>query len=142
MTSHPFQFPHFEAQCNFAEMFVLEQSPHELGARIFQFTRFVQATWQQHLRFYAHERGCHFQKFTGQVQTEVLNLANRQQKLLGDLCNRNIENIDILLANQMQQQIERTLETIQLNKKRGLVLEDGCGYVHSLTIVWARLYIT
>jgi hypothetical protein len=57
------------------------------------------------------DRG-HVDEFRGDVDIEVANLLHIRQVLRGDLCDRNIVDVNVLLANQIKQKIERAFINI------------------------------
>ena len=101
---------------DFAHLLILEQAAHELGARIFP--RLLVAARQQHLRLDAKQARRHLEIFGGFVQAER---ANAQHELLADARDRNVVDVDLLFANEREQQIERTRERWQLDDERRIV---------------------
>ena len=85
------------------------------GARILHLAGLGNLPRQQHLNFDADERGRHLEELTSDIQAELLNPPHCGQELRGDLRDGNIENVDVLLANQMQQQLERSREPVDLD---------------------------
>jgi hypothetical protein len=69
------------------------------------------------LRLDAHQQRRHLQELARPVQAQRLRTFDRLKELLRDLRDRDVENVDVLLADQMQQQIERTLEPVQLDNE-------------------------
>jgi hypothetical protein len=52
--------------------------------------------------------GGHDQKFSSEGQIEVLHEVNVFQILPGDQRDRNVVNIDLIFANEMKKEVERT----------------------------------
>jgi hypothetical protein len=107
------------------EVLVLEQPSHQLRARILQHALHVLAAREDHLRLDADQHRRRFEEFAGPVQSESLDSLDRGEKLRRDLGDRNIEDVDILLADQVQQQVERALETLEFDDE-GAFGERGC----------------
>jgi hypothetical protein len=101
-------------------MLVLQQPPHQLGARVLELALRSGPPRQQHLRLDAYQRRRHLQELARPVQPQLLHVPYRAQELLSDLRDRDVENVDILLADQVQQQIERAREPVQLNDERAV----------------------
>jgi hypothetical protein len=97
---------------------ILQQPPHQLRARILHLARSVRTPRQQHLRFDPYQRRGQLQKLARPVQTERLHTRDRLQELPRDLRDRNVENVNVLFPDQVQQQIQWTLETVQLHDER------------------------
>jgi hypothetical protein len=116
----------FEPERGFAEMLVLEKAPHKLGPRVLQPIPFQTPSRQNHLRLDTDQQRGHFQEFASPIQTKHLDTRDRPQKLSGDVRNRNVENVDILFTDQMQQQIERAMEPVQLDDERALGVTTVC----------------
>ena len=60
----------------------------------------------------------HQQKIAGNVQVEVLHAAHFGQVLVGDLRDVDGADVNLLAADQVQQEIERPLETVGANAIR------------------------
>ena len=108
-------------------LLVFQESPHELGARIFpHFIAFPAR--EKHLRLYANETRGHFEIIGGFVESEGL---DAQEELLCNACDRNVLNIDLFITYQCEQQIERTGELRQLDDEDfAFAARDGCQVVH------------
>jgi hypothetical protein len=52
-------------------------------------------------------------------------IADHRQELVGDLRDREVGDVDLVLADQMQQQVERAGELLQLDDEPRLVAHDG-----------------
>ena len=94
-----------------AHLLVLEQPAHELGARIFP-RLVVLVARQQHLRLDAQQARRHLEVVGGLVDPER---PDAHQELLGDARDRDVVDVDLLVANQREQQIERPRELLQLD---------------------------
>ena len=96
------------------EPLVLLQPPHEFGARIF-LVLVVRAfrTGQQHARLDLGQHRRHQQVFAGELELQLLHHFDVLHVLLRDLRDRDVEDVDVLTPNQVQQEIERTLERLE-----------------------------
>ena len=100
-------------------LFVFEQAAHQLGARVLGlFAGIGFPDRQQHARFDFDQHRRHQQVFRRQLQIVHADLVDVLQVLLCDLRHRDIEDVEVLLADQVQQQIERTLECFQEDFQR------------------------
>ena len=84
------------------------QSTNERSTRIFSVVFLVDRFRQQHPRLYFSQCSSHDQVLTGQIK---LNLAHKLyvlHVLTRNLGHRNIENVEVLFADQIQQQIQRS----------------------------------
>src|SRR3989441_6384164 len=59
------------------------------------------------------QRGRHHQELAGDYQVQRLHRADVVEVLLGDHRDRDVVNVDLVLLDQMQQEVQRTLELIQ-----------------------------
>ena len=67
---------------------------------------------QQQLHLEADQPARHLEIVGRLVQSERV---NRREKLVGDPRDRNVGDVDLLLAHQVQQQVERTGEAVELH---------------------------
>ena len=70
---------------------------------------------QQHPAFDLHERGGHDEELAGQLELEVAHGVERVEVLLGDLHDRDVVDIQFVLADQEQQQVQRSFEDLELD---------------------------
>ena len=81
-----------------------------------------------------NQHGRHVDEFGRDVNIQFPQLFDVGQILCGDFRDRNIVDIDVLLANQIQQQVERTLVNAADADREGKVafllaaLLRGCGH--------------
>ena len=68
---------------------------------------------QQHARFDLGQDRGHHQVFGGQLEAQVLHHADVFDVLARDLGDRDVEDVEVLAADQVQQQVERALEGIE-----------------------------
>src|SRR5439155_18956563 len=101
------------------ELFVLEQAVYELGARVFLvFGRRRGVRRKQHPRFDVDQRGRHENKFTRKVDIQLLEQMEIVEVLFGDPGDGNVVDIDLLLADQVEQQVERAFVDFDLHRGR------------------------
>ena len=77
------------------------------------------------------QRRGHHQELPGHVEIELLHHLDVQQVLLGNQRDGDVVDVDLVLANEVQQQVERSLEPHQLDAvgMPGL-LTFGLGVAH------------
>ncbi len=96
---------------------VLQQSGDQLGTRIESLPLFVLALLgQQHAGLDERQGRCHDEVFAGNVEVELAHQFQILQVLPADLGNRDVGDLDLVLPNQMQQQVEGTLEDRELDR--------------------------
>ena len=122
---------------NLPDLLVFEKPPHELCARVFP--RFVSfASWQQHLRLDTHEPRGHLEVVSCFIELQRL---DTKKKLFSDSRDRYVLNVDLLVADQSEQQIERTGKLRQLDdeyfsiaKRSSRQLIHGFGSMNPATL--------
>ena len=97
-----------------ADLLVLEQPPHQLGPWILPLV-LPEPARQQHLRLDAQQPRRHFQVIRRLIEPQLI---DDRQELIGDLGDREVGDVDLVLADQMQQQIERAGKLLQLDDER------------------------
>ncbi|MNI54550.1 hypothetical protein D3C73_1094480 [compost metagenome] len=101
---------------------VFNQPLHQFSARIISVVLIIievldfnhRRLRQQELALYGQQGSCHDQKLTGNVQLQFLHSLQIFHVLLGNLADRNVLDVDFRFVNQVQEQIERTFERLQL----------------------------
>ena len=95
-------------------LFVGQKAAYQLCTRVglFAVFRFGSAR-QQQPRFDFNQHRRHQQVFRRQIKLLRLDLGDVVQVLLGDFNHRDIQHVDILLADEVEQQVQRPLETAQ-----------------------------
>ena len=73
---------------------------------------------QQQARFEIGEPGRHHQIIGGELEAQIARRLDESEILLGQSQNRNLGEIDLLAARQLQQKIERALKAIDIDKER------------------------
>jgi len=91
-------------------LFVSQKAAHQLGTRIRLLILDLFGTRQQQARFDFNQHRRHQKIFRRQIKLIRFHLGDIVQILLGNLHHRNIENVDILFADKVKQQIQRPLE--------------------------------
>ena len=76
---------------------------------------------QQQARLEVGEPGRHHQVVGGEFEPQLARLLDEGEVLVGQRQDRDLGQIDLLLARERQQQIERTLETLDVDDQRRLV---------------------
>ena len=92
------------------DLLVLQQTAHQLGAGIVPALAILAAR-QKHLCLEPDQPAGHLEIVRGLVEAE---LVHHREELIGDPGDRNIRDVDLLFAEEMQQQIERTREGVHL----------------------------
>ena len=98
------------------EFFVLDETMHEVGARVVLILGAGQRIGrEQHFRFDIDERRGHVNKIGRDVHIKLFELVDVFEILRRDLRDRNVVNVDFLLLDQIEQEIERAIVRIQMN---------------------------
>ena len=63
----------------------------------------------------------------GAVQVVGLDAADGLEELVRDLVDRDVEDVDVLRADQVQQQVQRSLESIDLDEEEALARRGVLG---------------
>src|SRR6185369_9637418 len=95
---------------DFAHLLILEQAPHQLAARILP--RLLIAARQQQLRLDAQQARRHLEVIGRLVDAEG---SDTNQKLLGDVGDGDVVDVELLFANEREEQIERARERLELH---------------------------
>ena len=118
---------------DFLELLVLDQAAHQLTPGIF--TRLVTrlGAWflrKQCSRFDVNQGRGHNQKIAGKREIEFLHDLKILEILPGNQGDRDIVNIDFVLADEVQQKVERTTEGLKLH------LIYGFNLFHDTTLLF------
>ena len=73
-------------------------------------------TRKQRARLDVNQRRGHHQELPGHVEVHLFHQLDVAEILLGDERDRDVVDVDLALANQMQEEIERTLEKSSLTR--------------------------
>ena len=101
----------------FTDLLVLQQPAHQLGARILPFV-IAETAREQQLRLDAQQARGHFEIIGGLVESQLIDDG---EKLIGDLGDWQIGDVDFVFADEMQQQVERARKLLQLDDEPGLL---------------------
>src|SRR5919198_1556260 len=116
-------------------LLVLEEAAHQLGPRIACLLRQIGLgqglllTWEEQPALDVRERGGHHQELARDVQVQLAHPLQVLEVLLGDQRDRNVEDVDPLLPDQMEQEIQRAFEVRQGDSK-GIGDAGLCGPIH------------
>ncbi len=75
---------------------------------------------QEHPAFDLHERGGHDEELAGQLELELAHGVEGVEVLRGDLLDGDVVDIELVLADEEQQQVERAFEDLQLDAIIGI----------------------
>ena len=112
---------------------VLDELADQVPARVFLLVflrKNLQIYREQLLAFNVHQRGGHHDEIPGEVEVEPLHQLDVFAELVGQLDHIHLVDIDLFLANKMQQQVQRPLKNLKLISQlahwpAGRVLSDG-----------------
>ncbi len=102
-------------------LLVLEEAPHERFARILLKALVVLGgigTRQQHARLDVDEGRRHHEELSRDVEIQLLHQRDEAEVLLGDERDGDVVDVHLVLANEVDQQVERPLERIELDPVR------------------------
>jgi hypothetical protein len=97
----------------FLDSLVLEQPPHQLGARVFLRRLDRGRPRQQQARLDLHQHRRHHQVLGGELEVlrphdlDVLEVLARERR------HRDVQDVEVFLADQVQQQIQRPFEGLE-----------------------------
>ena len=104
-----------------AHLLILEESTHELGARILP--RFVVLVpRQEHPRLDTQQLRRHLEVLRGLIEGER---RDGREELLGDARDRDVANVELLVADEREQEVERSGELGQLDDERAVSGRTG-----------------
>ena len=125
-----------EAGSHLPHLLVLQQSPHQLRPGVVVF--FAGGPGQQHGDLDAHQRRGHLQELPGFVELGLHESFDGGQKVARDAGDGNVEDVDVLGADQVQEQVQRSVEAIGLHDQQALAGGRGrhsrCGAAHPTAI--------
>src|SRR5262249_12936286 len=98
-------------------LLVFQQPPHQFLPGVVQRIVDFATAWQHHTRLDFDERACHLQKIAHAVDVELLQDGQVLQKLLCDRGDRNVDDFHLRLTHQVQEQVQRTAENVQIDAK-------------------------
>ncbi len=100
---------------------MLEKAAHEGVARIFFVALDARGSFrprQQHLRLDVNQRRGHDEELAGDVQIQLLHQRDRVEILRRDQRDRDVVDVHLVGANEVEQQIERPLEVREPDGER------------------------
>ena len=100
------------------EALVLLQAAHEFGARVRFFLACRGRPRQQHARLDLGQRRGHHQVFAGELELHAAHHVDVRHVLARDLGDRDVEDVEVLAADQVQQQVERAFERLEEHLQR------------------------
>src|SRR5258708_31977772 len=90
----------------------------QLGARVGRFRFLPLGPREQHLRLDVHQRAGHHEELPGRFEIQFLDQIEVAEVFLGDTRDGDVVNIEIILADQKQQEVQRPFEVLQANVNR------------------------
>ena len=101
------------------DLFVLHQAAHQVGTRVFGLMAIDAFAWrQEHARLDLDEHRCHQQIVAGQLQVVSADLFNIVQVLARHVGQRDVQDVEVLLADEVQQQVQRAFKGFKKNLQR------------------------
>ncbi len=96
---------------------VLQKPAHQLLTGVLQLIFDFILAWQHHARLDLDQRAGHFQKIADRIDVELFQHSDVTEVLLGDYRNGEVRDVQLMLTDQIEQQIHRTVIRIELNTK-------------------------
>ena len=90
---------------------------HQLLPRVFQFVLHLVAPRQDLLRLDLDQQTGHRQEIAHRVDVQLLEHRQILEILVGDRRDGNVGDLDLVLAHQVEQEVHRAPEQIQVNAK-------------------------
>ena len=112
------QLAHLQLRRGFLEFFVFDQLPDQIPARIVflrVFLRRLLIDGQQAAAFQINQVRGHDHEFARDIDVQLLEGLQILQVLPRDALERDLVDIELVLLDQIEQEIERTLEDLELN---------------------------
>ncbi len=126
VASCPLEGASFESIGGIAILLVRQELGDEVGTRIGLVLGFARGglLWKRgqgnHAGLDLHEGGGHEQELAGQLDIDARQVAERVEILLGDPGDGDVVDVDLLLADEVEQEIEGALEGVELDAAGGL----------------------
>src|SRR3984885_790632 len=112
------QLPVMKLECRVLELFILDQLPDQIPARIFFFGLFIRGLLVDRKEISAldvDQIRRHHDKLSGNLKVQHPKCFQILEVMAGNPFDRNIVNIDLILPDQVEQEIERPFEDFQLH---------------------------
>ena len=101
------------------DLLVLQQAAHQFGARVLGFLAIVLLLGrQQHARLDLDEHGRHQQVLGRQLEVAAADFVDIAHVLARHVQHGNVEDVEVLLADQVQQQVQRPFEGFEEDLQR------------------------
>jgi hypothetical protein len=101
------------------DLFVFDESAHEFGARVLRLCPVGRLLGrQQHAALDLDQHRRHQQVFAGQLEVVSADLCDVFQVLACDAGQRDVEDVEVLLADEVQQQVQRAFESLEKDLER------------------------
>ena len=113
----PIAAPLLEDAGRVAELLVLQQAADKLLPRVFQLPLHLVAPRQHLLRLDLDQQAGHRQEVAHGVDVQLLQHRQILEILVGDRRDGNIGDLHLVLPHQVEQQVQRTAEHVQVNAK-------------------------
>ena len=118
----PAAAPLLEDAGRVAILLVFQQAADELLPRVFQFAFHFVASRQHLLRLDLDQQAGHGQEIAHGVDVQLLDQRQIFEILVGDRRDGNVGDLDLVLAHQVEQEVQRAPEHVQVNAK----VDHGC----------------
>ena len=110
------------------DLLVFQQSAHQFGARVVGFLACSPgAGQQQHARLDLDQHRGHQQVFAGELEVASRTLLDIAEVLAREVGHRDVEDVEVLLADQIQQQVERAFEGLRKTSSASRADSEGPG---------------
>ena len=113
----PLAAPLLEHAGRVAVLLVLQQPADQFLPRVFQLLLDFLFARQHHPRLDLDQRAGHVEKIAHRVDVDLLQHGDVFEKLVGDRRDRNVRHVELVLAHQIQQQVQRTAKHLQIDAK-------------------------
>ena len=113
----PIAAPLFENPGGVFEFLVFQQPLDQFPPRVVQRILDLLAPRQHHPRLDFDQRTGHFEKIADGVDIELLKDRQILEKLIGDRRDRDFGDLDFVLSHQIEQQIQRPAENLEIDEE-------------------------